>query len=80
MNKRQMIEDHLDKAHRHVATGQECIERQRAVITRLEAIGLDTQQARALLSLFLDLQEKHVRDRADLALELYQYSEKSRQV
>src|SRR5262245_56548778 len=70
MNKKQMLEDHLDKAHRYVSTGQTCIECQRGVIAGLEAGGRDTEIARALLTLFLEFQEQHESDRDRIAREL----------
>ncbi len=56
----------------HVAQGLQSIERQRAVIERLSAKGVDLVRSRAVLLLLLDAQKLHEqhRDRLKLALGL----------
>jgi hypothetical protein len=65
-----MIIDHLAQAEQHVASGQETIVRQEALIARLEQEGHDTISAKRLLAQFRELQAMHTADRNRLAQQL----------
>lgn len=67
---RKAIGRHLNQARRHVAAGLIHIARQRAIIARLEADGLDAAHARNALKTLQSMQAAHVADchRLDMAL------------
>ena len=67
---RAMLENHLALAERHVAQGAEHIARQKEVIAKLESGGHATEEARALLDQFLNLQAFHITHRDRLRAEL----------
>lgn len=55
--------EHLELANRHVAEGQERIERQRRLVARLQKVGGDTDQALVLLYEFEQTLALHVQSR-----------------
>ena len=65
-----MLQGHLKMVEGHIALGLQSIGRQRAVIERLDAKGLDLVRANAVLLVLLDAQKQHEqhRDRLKLAL------------
>jgi hypothetical protein len=67
---RQTIAEHLALAERHVAEGQDHIERQRMVIAELERDRHDTTRAKELLDTFKTTQALHIADRDRLRQEL----------
>ena len=58
-----MLRDHLALAKRRILDGAKVIRRQRALIERLDAQGLDTLGPRTLLRHIKDTQALHVADR-----------------
>jgi hypothetical protein len=52
-------ETELEMVRRHVREGAEHVANQRALIGRLRANGLPTEEAEALLTSFEDLQRQH---------------------
>jgi len=69
MNKA-MIVEHLTLAERHIAEGQQRIERQRQIIRELHNDGRDLATAMALLTQFEELQSLHIKDRDRARAEL----------
>ena len=67
---RAMILEHLAQAERHVGAGESTLQKQRALIARLEKNGHDTGNAQDLLRQFEALQSIHVADRDRLRAEL----------
>jgi hypothetical protein len=67
---RTILINRLYQAERHVASGDRHIERQRELIFKLKQDGHDTTQARALLTLFEELQALHLNERDRLAAQL----------
>ena len=67
---RRMLMDHLALAEQHVEQGKEHIDRQTALIAKLECNGYDSALARKLLGTFQDLQALHTGDRDRLHREL----------
>ena len=57
---RAIVAEHLAQAKRHVAQGERHIAEQRRRIDKLAREGLSTDQAKALLKQFEELQELHV--------------------
>jgi hypothetical protein len=66
---RALIVQHLAQAERHIAAGQQHIERQRQIIRELK-YGHDLASAKDLLAQFEELQLLHIRDRDRLKKEL----------
>ena len=58
-----LLREHLAMAKRHLSSGNRVITRQRQLITKLEADGHDTREARALLAQFEGLLALHLADR-----------------
>jgi hypothetical protein len=58
-----LLREHLELAERHVADGQLHLQRQRAVIRRLEHSGYDSREAHWLLGTIEGLLRMHVRER-----------------
>jgi hypothetical protein len=58
-----MINDHLARAERHVAQGEQHILRQRELIDALQRKGDDTSLAEDLLRRFEETQRMHIADR-----------------
>ena len=54
-----MLRQHLTMVEEHIAKGLKSIERQRAVIDRLAAKGLDLVRAKDVLRFLLEAQELH---------------------
>jgi len=67
---RTVLVEHLVKAERHVALGEEHLERQRRVVAERQRQGLDTNEAVDLLMRFERLQTMHVAGRDRLRAEL----------
>jgi hypothetical protein len=67
---RAKITEHLALAERHVAEGQQRIERQRQIIHELRGNGRDFATAVTMLTQFEELQSFHIRDRDRLRIEL----------
>lgn len=67
---RELLQDHLRLAERHVVQGAELVEKQRRLIERLARDGHDTAAARAVLQTFEETQAMHVADCARLSKEL----------
>jgi hypothetical protein len=67
---RELLEDHLVKAERHVFEGGRHINRQREIIEMLERQSHDAGEARRLLRQFEELQALHVAGRDRLRREL----------
>jgi hypothetical protein len=67
---RAMLVEHLEKAERHVALGEEHLERQRRVVAERQRQGLDANEAVDLLMRFEQLQTMHVAGRDRLRAEL----------
>jgi hypothetical protein len=65
-----MLSERLEQAQRHVRDGRLHVQRQRAVIRRLERGGYDSREARWLLSTIEKLLRMHIRERDWLAREL----------
>lgn len=65
-----LIRQHLEQAERHVASGMAVLERQKAVIAKIEAEGFDPDLARDLLAQLEEVQALHVADRDRLIKEL----------
>jgi hypothetical protein len=59
---RELVQEHLHLAERHVAQGAELVERQRRLIEKLESDGHDTTAARTILRTLEDTQAIHVAD------------------
>lgn len=70
MDKRSMMEGHLEQALRHVALGKEHLASQRNVVDRLEEQGHDSTEARRLLSEFEEMKRSHDYDMLRLEKEL----------
>ena len=58
-----LLREHLELAERNVTDGQLHVQRQRAVIRRLEHGGYDSGEARWLLGTIENLLRMHVRER-----------------
>ena len=58
-----VLREHLEQAQRQVTDGQLHVQRQRAVIRRLEHGGYDSREAHWFLGTIEDLLRMHVRDR-----------------
>lgn len=67
---RSILIDHLMIADRHIAEAAARVERQRALILRLDALGLDTSSAGYLLDSFERFEAVCVSDRDRLVLAL----------
>ena len=67
-----MLMDHLAQAERHIAQGQVIIERQISLVAELARDGHDTEEARALLATFRQIQKLSEQDRARLKRELHE--------
>ena len=67
---RALIVQHLAQAERHIASGQQRIERQRQIIGELECDGRDLATAKHLLAQFEETQLLHIKDRDRLKKEL----------
>jgi hypothetical protein len=67
---RRMLMDHLAQAERHVAQGEAIIERQLSLVAELARDGHDTEEARALLTTFRQIQKLSEQDHARLKREL----------
>jgi len=65
-----ILRRHLALAERHAADGRRHIERQDALIARLDRKGHDTTDARKLLATLRESQENHEADMARLLSEL----------
>ena len=65
-----MLAEHLYLAERHVAQGEQHIERQRQIIHDLACGGHDTTEAKRLLTQFEELQSLHIGGRDRLRQEL----------
>ena len=61
---------HLMQTERHVAQGESTVQKQRALISRLDKDGHDTTEARKLLGQFEELQALHLADRDRLRAKL----------
>lgn len=60
---------------RHVATGQQLVDKQRAIVATLESHGHATATAKKLLSQFQGFQAMHIADRDRLMEELARCAE-----
>ena len=67
------VKQHLALADRHVAEGSERINRQMAIIGKMEHDGHDTRLARQLLDILEDMLEKHQLHRQEVVRELEHY-------
>lgn len=67
---RALIQDHLAMAERHVAEGEEHLDRQTALIAELERDGHDSRTARDLLGTLKESLALHIADRDRLRREL----------
>ena len=69
---RVVVAGHLQAAERHVVNGEWILERQRALILRLEHDGHGSKAtaARALLTEFEQIHARHIADRDRLRVEL----------
>ena len=65
-----MLRGRLQRAERHVRDGRLHVQRQRAVIRRLERSGYDSRDARFLLGTIEELLRLHIRERDALAREI----------
>jgi len=65
-----MLLQHLTMVEGHIAKGLKSIERQRAVIERLAAKGLDLDRSKGVLRLLLEAQELHQQHHDRLRSEL----------
>lgn len=61
---RNMLQEHLRQAERHIALGARHIARQRELVAELERDGHDASTAAQLLSLFEEVQLLHLADRS----------------
>lgn len=52
-------ESELEMVRRHVCQGADHVARQRAIVARFRAAGVSTDEAEALLALFLHTQKQH---------------------
>jgi hypothetical protein len=68
-----MILEHLAMAERHVTEGEQRIDKQRALIARLQHDGHNTDAALALLERFQELLTMQKADRERLQAELKRY-------
>ncbi len=68
--KRAMLEFHLEKAERHVATGERNLASQRRMVTMLRFRGESLVSAETLLRTFEQTQRLHVADRNRISAEL----------
>jgi hypothetical protein len=59
MSNRSLILRHLEQAERHVSLAQQLVARQTALIAKMKAAGLSTEEATNLLSTFLTCQKNH---------------------
>lgn len=75
---RAMLESHLELAKKHIALGLGHLARQRAIVAKFEAEGLDSSMARELLAQFEDAQAAHVADRDRILKELAAFKETDR--
>lgn len=69
MDREQLIA-HLAQAERHVKLGEDHIARQKELVARLEAHGLDTTEAKRLLCEFQELLTVHIAGRDRMRHEL----------
>jgi hypothetical protein len=67
---REILEEHLAQADRHVEEGWGHLDRQRKVIAELERDGHGAREARRLLHQFEEMQAMHIADRDRLRQEL----------
>jgi hypothetical protein len=67
---RAILEDRLAQAERHVAAGEEHINRQRRVVSERRRQRLDAREAMVVLMQFESLQDKHVAERDRLRNEV----------
>jgi hypothetical protein len=65
-----MLQEHLARAERHVAVGEEHLKRQRRVVAQRRRQRLDVHEAMVVLMQFESLQDKHIADRDRLRKEL----------
>ena len=65
-----MLRGRLQQAERHVREGRLHVQRQRAVIRRLERSGYDSRDARFLLGTIEQLLRVHIQERDALAREI----------
>jgi hypothetical protein len=65
-----MLHQHLAMVEGHIAKGLKSIERQRAVIDRLAANGLDLARSKDVLRLLLETQELHQEHHDRLRIQL----------
>ena len=70
MTTRAMILAHLWNTERHVAEGEDHLDRQRDIILKLRKVGRDTMQAEDLLRHFEASQAFHIASRDFLVAEL----------
>ncbi len=67
---RKLLMDHLAQCRRHVAMGEQHIDSQRELVSKIERDGRDSTEARRLLATFEELQDLHIADRDRLEKEL----------
>lgn len=67
---REMWQEHLAQAERHVTLGETHIAKQRAIVAELERDGHDARIARDLLDQLEQMQDLHVADRDRLREDL----------
>ena len=69
-----VLRDHLEKAKRHVATGEGLLARQRALVEEMQRNGHDTGRAKALLSELERAQTVNLAEVARLTTELAEFA------
>jgi hypothetical protein len=69
-SQRQLLQEHLVLAEKHISTGEHALEHQRAVVLELERDGHDSTEARSLLTTMEETQQLHVAGRDRLRAEL----------
>jgi arginine repressor len=67
---RELLENSLEKAQRHVAKAERHVASQRELVAQLEREGHDSSQANKLLRQFAELLAIHIADRDRLRKEL----------
>ena len=69
-----VVRDHLDKARRHLATGEGLLAKQRALVEQMRRDGHDVAQAQALLAELEQTQRLNMAEVTRLSNELAGYA------
>ena len=70
MNRRALVQEHLELAKRHVEQGRDHVARQAELAAKLQRDGHDAGDAQRLLRQFEDMLALHIADRDRLQAEL----------